>query len=241
MQDRNRSKFQKFALFVLSFFVMFLAACTTGALSIDVEVTLYKDEKWQAESLIIYSSQQIQLMGSQIDQGMSQLMSEWQAQGMRASMNQEMLDNGNWLYTITASGQSYHQLNTAFFDGMATINHIPDSDPPQIDFSYVPVGSFFSLAISRKFTLNGGEILSSNGTQIDKDTVTWFNPINTMQATLTPKVSLDLRLVLYIFGGLLVLIILVSIARKAGRKRCWNCGAIVPRNADFCTECGVEV
>lgn len=225
--------------FVTVVFAVWLSACTTGALSIDVEVTLARSETWQAQVEIIYSPQEIQLLGAQIDQGFATLLAQWEAQGIEASLKQKDLDNGNVIYTLKASGQGYAQLNAALFDGTAQISSDISVNPPQINFSYAPYGSFFSLALSRNFTLNGGEILSSNGSPVSKGTVTWFNPLDTMQATLTPTAPFHFGPLLAVVGGVLVL--LFGAVRAGGRKRCWNCNARISRRAEFCTECGVAM
>lgn len=215
-----------------------LTACTTGALSIDVALTLYTGENWKIQIDLVYSRQEIQFVGSQIEQWLASSVAEWQAQGMRASYNQQVLDDGNVNYRINASGQGFAKLNSAFFDGLASISY--DEAAKQITFSYLPVGEFFGAALARTFSLEGGKIITSNGVQEDNNTVTWVNPVNVMNATLTPALQPGLILSAAI-GVVVLLVVVIVIGRRAGKKRCYNCGARLPRRAEFCTGCGVEI
>jgi len=215
-----------------------LSACTTGALSIDVTLSLYMRENWKIQIDLVYSRQEIQFVGPQIEQWLASSVAEWQAQDIHASYNRKVLDDGIVSYQISASGQGFAKLNAAFFDNLATI--ASDEETKQITFTYLPVGEFFSAALSRTFSLSGGEIINSNGVQEDSNTVTWLNPVNVMTATLKPGVHPG-PLVGFLVGVLVLLMAVISISRRAGKKRCFNCGAPMPRKAEFCTECGVEV
>ena len=231
-------KKNKYFMLVLAGVVLLsilLSACTTGALSIDVALNLYTSENWYIRLDIVYSRQEIQFVGPQIEQWLASSVSEWQAQGIRASYDQKVLDNGNVDYRITASGQGFAKLNAAFFDNLATISY--DENTKQIAFSYLPVGEFFSAALSRTFSLSGGKIIAGNGVQQDSNTITWVNPINVMSATLTPALP-PVLLIILVAGGGIFFAVVIAIIRRAGKRRCYNCGARIPKRAEFCTECG---
>ncbi len=217
---------------------VFLSSCTSGALSIDGNVRLQGGERWNARFEVIFAQAQYQFMGAELEQAMSQLKAQVQAQGVRVSMKKRTLGNGNVGYTINASGKGYQALNTAFFDGQPAFILDSTSDPPQVNFTYVPIGTFFGAALSRSFTLTGGKILSSNGYQESGSTVRWTNPMNVMQATLTTGLALDPTWLLGGLGVAVILGLIVLVARKAGKKRCPYCGARIPRQAEFCTSCG---
>lgn len=225
------------ALLVLS---LWLAACgTVGALSIDLHVTLYTDEDWRAEAEIVFAGKQMQLLGSQIEQSLADSISRWKAQGIQASYTRHTLENGNVSFRLRASGQGLARLNAALFDNQATLQYDAASEPPKITFRYVPFGSFFSAALSRKFSLTGGTILSSNGL-VSGNTTTWVNPVNTMEATLTPASRLDWFALLLAGGsGVLVAGAIVMGVRRVRKVTCRYCGARIPRAAEFCTECGM--
>lgn len=243
MERRRRHAFVKSqavlgAVLALS---LWLSACgTTGALSIDLSVTLYTDERWSAEAEIVFAAQQMQLMGGQIEQSLADSISRWKAQGIQASNSRRVVANGNVSFLIRASGQGLALLNAALFDNQATLQYDSASEPPKIAFRYVPFGSFFSAALSRKFSLTGGKILSSNGLMSSDNTVTWVNPVNAMEATLTPVPWVNWPVILLASGaGLLGVGAIVVGVRRAGKVICPYCGARIPRVAEFCPECGV--
>ena len=233
----KRNLFIVLAIFGVILLTTVLSACTTGALSIDVALTLYSGENWKIQIDLIYSRQEIQFIGPQIEQWLATSIAEWQAQGIRASYSQKVLDDSNVSYQITASGHGFTKLNVAFFNNLASISY--DDATNQITFSYLPVGEFFSAALSRTFSLSGGKIIASNGAQEDSNTITWVNPVNVMNATLTPALQPGL-IILVAIGAIIVIVLVIAIDRRAGKKRCYNCGARMPRRAEFCPECGVS-
>jgi ribosomal protein L40E len=234
----SRSRVINIAFTLLMLMSYGLIACGAAALSIDTKATLYIDEYWEAETNIIYAAQQIQLTGGMIDQGFATAISQWRAQGISADLNKTTLDTGNTKYRLTLSGQGFAKLNAALFDNTAQIVKDTSTTPPQISFKWAPVGTLFGLALSRTFTLKGGKVLSSNGSA-SNDSVTWINPTQTLQATVTPASRINLPLILGIVGGAVLLgSAIFFIARQFGRSACPNCGAKIPRGAEFCPECG---
>ena len=242
VESKHRHPFMKrqATLSVLLALSLWLSACgTTGALSIDLKVTLYTDEYWSAQADIVYAGEQMQLMSGQIEQSLADSVSRWKAQGIQASYTRRALENGNVSFRLRASGQGLARLNAALFDNQAVLQYDAATELPNITFRYVPLGSFFSVALSRKFSLTGGNILSSNGL-ISGNTATWVNPVNTMEATLTPALRLNwLALLLAGGGGLLAAGAIVAGAKRAGKVTCPYCGARIPTRAEFCPACGV--
>ncbi|MBM4424669.1 MAG: zinc ribbon domain-containing protein [Chloroflexi bacterium] len=214
-----------------------LSACTTGALSIDTRLTLQEGEYWKASIEIVYAREQMEFMGGEIERGLEMSVSQWKARGISASYSRRELSSGDAQFRLSASGKGFAQLNAALFDNTALIQYDAATEPPQITFQYAPIGSFFSLALSRSFTLTGGQILSSNGAA-SGDTVTWVNPVDVMQATLTPAPRFNALPILLGGGVLLAAAGGVAIARGAGKARCPLCGAKIPRRADYCPMCG---
>lgn len=224
------------SILVVVLLTMLLPACTTGALSIDVALTLYTGENWKIQIDLVYSRQEIQFIGPQIEQWLATSVAEWQVQDIRASYSQKVLDDGKVSYQINASGQGFSKLNAAFFDNLATISY--DEATNQITFSYLSVGEFFGAALSRTFSLSGGKVIASNGVQEDSNTVTWVSPVNVINATLMPALQPGL-VILVVIGAVVLVIVVIAIGRRAGKKRCFNCGVRMPRRAEFCTECGI--
>jgi hypothetical protein len=232
------NRLQRSLVWVFIIGSVLLAACTTGALSIETQITLFEDGYWQAGIDLVYARQQMALMGSEIESGLKASVSQWKLQGISASYTRRELSGGDVQFQLSASGQGYDQLNAILFDNTALIDSDDAADPQRINFQYLPIGSFFSLALSRTFTLTGAEILSSNGV-VSGNSVTWVNPMNMMQATLTPAPRLNLWPVLLMGGGLLVAAVGgIAVAQQAGKVRCPICDARIPRKAEYCPMCG---
>ena len=216
-----------------------LTTCTTGALSIDVEVTLYAEEHWKIGIDLVYNRQEIQLIGKEIEKWLATSVVEWQAAEIKASHVQDVLDDGNVRYQIDASGQGFAKLNAAFFDSLAVITYDESVRPPLISFRYLPLGEFFSAALSRTFSLTGGEIMSSNGVKEANNTVAWVDPINVMDATLTPAPRLNLVTLGGGAGVVLILLAATVLVRRGAKTRCSGCGAKVSKHASYCPGCGL--
>lgn len=235
---RQGCRLARLAVLLVAALAVLLAGCEAVALSAEVSVKLQRDERWSVRAEIVYAQVQYQMVGSLIDQGLNQELARIRGLGARANTRKQTLRSGDVRYTITASGQGYPSINAAFFDGQPAFSVVPGSDPPQVKFSYVPLGTFFGAALNRSFSLNGGQVLSSNGMQASKGTVSWVNPTNVMQATLTPSSALSLTTLIAGLGVLAAVGLLVAVVRKAGRKRCPYCGARLPRSAQYCGVCG---
>lgn len=233
------SRFQRGLLLVVALLVLSasLSACTTGALSIEMRVTLFAEERWEARADIVFAGEQMALLGDQVEQTLQIAVAQWEAQGISASYSRRTLGNGNVQFRLKTSGQGLAQLNAALFDNLAVLHYDATTDPPQITFRCPPIGSFFSLALSRTFSLTGGKVLSSNGL-VSGNTVTWTNPFDTMEATLTPAPQFALWPLLLAGGAVVAVTGGVIGARSAGKISCAHCGARIPRRADYCPQCG---
>lgn len=214
----------------------FLSSCSTGALSVDVDLSLYKAEKWKIQLELVFSHHEYQLAGAQINKWIEETVSEWNEQGINAKYYQRVRKDENVAYLIKANGQGYAKLNQSFFSGMASIVVDKNADSEQVYFQYLPWGEFFGAALSRTFVLHGSNIIASNGVQSGKNTTTWVNPVGVMEATITPKQNIQTFLLAGALIGLLLII--VYSLRKTGKKRCPHCGAAIPKKAEFCTVCG---
>lgn len=214
-----------------------ISGCSTGALSLTVDVSLYAEEAWKADAEIVYSQLQIETMGEELSLLIEESVAMWRNAGLQASYVKRTTQAGNLEYDLTISGEGYALLNQAFFDGLATIELVPQENPSQVNFSFFPMGSWFSLALSRKFTLHAGSILSSNGTVIDERTVTWYNPVDTMQATVTPIQAAPSAAWL-LLGGAALLIFVLVLALKGRYVKCPVCGVRQSRKSTFCSNCG---
>jgi hypothetical protein len=233
----NRTLFTTLALAGM---VLFMTGCTSGALSIDADVTLAVNENWRVQISLVYNQIEYQIIGGQIEQALETAMNTFQKQGVQFNYKKRSLHNDNIEYTITASGKGYQLLNQTFFDGTATILVDQNVSPPVITFQYVPFGTYFGAALSRTFTLHGGKIISTNGTRVGNSAVRWTKPTTTMEASLTASNQLSLLTIIIGLGGVALLIIIVMIIRNRKRKTCPYCSARIPRGSEFCPICGQQ-
>lgn len=234
-RETRKSVLWMVILILISLTGLMLASCTTGALSINARCTLSVQERWRMELDVVYAKAEVQLLGDQIDQIMAQSISQMKSQGVSASYSKRKESSGNMRYHIKASGQGYQLLNKTFFDGLATITQEPSTE--EIYFSYAPFGSYFGAAMSRQFNLVGSEVISSNGFSAKKNTATWNNPMNTMEARIKPASGIDPSVLLWIIGIIVVFGIMLAVGKNRGR-RCSSCGHRIPKRAEFCPECG---
>lgn len=243
-------------------FLLSLALLLTSCVSIhstDMRVTFRADENWEAEMEIVLTPQQAQLTLGQIEPALNQAVAEMRSEGVEVQWKQqERREDGNIGYLVSAKGKGLDILNTAFFEGQAVLYVDESTGERQIVFSYTPGQAF---AQEQTFTLVGGKIISSNGTQTNGRTVTWVNPTGPMEAVLTEASPLGwLPYALIGGGGVLLIIAGVGIVASVVRRRqlaspapeavfappppptarCANCGFALPEGAVFCPSCGMK-
>lgn len=224
-------------------FLLLIALLVVGCGGqIDQTVTLYKDEAWAAEMSISLPAEAVALLGStaELDQSIEDGVAEIRAMGADASWSSSREDT-TLIYTIESSGEGYAVLQETVFGGNAEIYSQNVGGEEQIYFAYNGggdlSGAFFTL------TLVGGEIISSNGQQIDDSTVQWTNMYGPMEAVLVGKSRFNIWLVLIplvLLGGIGVVAVagggLFFLSSRPAF--CPHCGAQMSRGAKFCPACG---
>jgi hypothetical protein len=109
----------------------------------------------------------------------------------------------------------------------------------QIHFSQFVTGNILE-ANSNTLTLIGGDIVSTNGHQLDDGSVQWVNPSGRIEAVLTEKSRFSL-------ATLLIPATLLAASgggwffyrqRKQQAAFCAHCGAQLGAGAKFCPSCG---
>jgi hypothetical protein len=225
-------------LWFILLIAFFLIGCRA---EISQEVTLYRNEAWQAEISIKVPVEALVLVGSpqEIEQGLNEAVAEARTLGVQASWKSRS-ENGSMAYAMSYKGNGLATLGELVFDNSNAFRVSNEGGKRQIEFSH-STGSDFLGASSYTLTLYGGEILNSNGAQINKNTVQWVNPAGRMQATLTEKRRLTI-------GSLLLLVVALGVVSGGGwywwqRQQpkvvfCPHCGAQMSSQAVFCPNCG---
>lgn len=216
--------------------VLFMVGC--GG-SLTQTVTLYRDEAWQTSMEIRIAQEMLLFIGSaELEAEMAGQAAAWQEKGARVSWKSRN-EEGAWVYTFDVKGEGYDLLREVAFDNNATLAVAEVNGRRQIQFWHNPNRGMFGDLDQYTLTLKGGEIISSNGRQLNSSSVEWVNPTGPMEATLTEKGG---------FPGAFWLVMLgVAIAggswymwRQRGQTvgACGNCGAWLSTDAEFCPQCG---
>lgn len=207
---------------------------------IDRTVTFYQDESWEVEIILGLPMEAIALLGSiaEIDSELNEMVAEMQSSGATASWTSSQRD-GSQIYTIKAEGIGYELLTDALLES-ASIQVEEVNGQRQI--YYRESTGDLSLANSNTLTLIGGQIISSNGQQIARDSVQWVNPTGQVEAVFTEKSRFDPSILL-IASGVIVLggAIFYAVSRQRRRAQvCAYCNAQLETGARFCHNCGQQ-
>ena len=252
---RNRRYLVILAVFVV-FFSLLLSACGV----VEQDVTLAKNEKWNAETRVTIPQETLTFTSpADIEDILDQAKAKAEAANLSYKRKKKVNDDGSLTYIINTSGEGYNLLNDALFDSEATIR-VTDEDGTT-EFSYIPYGDFNDYAL----TLHVGEVLETNGVVSGKGEVSWHGLGQQMYAVFKPKSGLDIKWLLVGAGILIMLIgaaVLLPKLRGSSRSRppapyassfsssaaggagkprlnyCHRCGGKLDPNGVFCPHCG---
>lgn len=209
--------------------------------NVDQRVIFLENEAWESEISLGFSADTLNLLGTinEIDQQINDALDEAEALGIKASWDSRR-SGSDQVYTINMEGEGLVLLNQAAFEGGANISSTTVDGEEQIHFSYNP--GLLAIA-SYDLTLEGKEILSSNGNQLSQGRVQWINPSGTIQAVLTPRGRFQLVLNSPIGIGIAGIVILGGGIFLISRNRtragpCNYCGTPLERGAQYCYICG---
>ena len=228
------------------FMLPILSSCGGNAVQ---EVKFLADERWEAQTEIGLPVEALTFIGStsEIEQELDELIAQMETDGVEASWTTSR-DDTTIVYTVSSEGTGYALLNRYVFDDDANITVAEFEGNRQINFSYSTSRTAFSDG-NYTLTLQGGEIISSNGILLDNDTVQWVNPSGRLEATLTESSTSFFGFLLRAFGVLLLLGLLGGAAfagylwyqqrQKSGQTVfCPHCGTAMVSQAKFCPSCG---
>ena len=221
--------------------VLILSSCG----SIEQDITVYRNEKWKAETRIGLKPQELAMIGeSEIIDRLERQQRAAQAQGVDFEWNRKNGEDNRVYFVVKASGSGYELLNQIVFDGDASFQPIIIDDREAVRFQYT---SSYELA-RYSLSISTGEVLESTGVQSANGKVSWNSPGQTMQAVLLPKSSSNSLLIV---GAALVFFVLIIIAFATAKRRrqegfaaaistnyCHRCGGELPLSGQFCPHCG---
>jgi hypothetical protein len=246
--------YQRLLLFLA--IALAISSCVS-VLETDINIKLRSKEKWEAEIQLVFAPQQLVLVASQLEAELSRRTRSYQNLGIDANWRREQNpSDGNIVYVINAKGQGFDAINQAIFDGKPALQIDDSSGKNQIIFQHSPGPSSLGIVARQTFTLSGGRLVSSNGSQIDSSTVTWTNPTRTMEAVFTETSDIPWIVVGVIALGILAILIIgyFRIGRTSliypstsypprtpitpSLRFCAFCGSEFPDQAMFCPRCG---
>lgn len=225
-------------LILLMGLVFLMAGCGGN---LDQTVKLYANEGWETNIELQIPVELLAFTGStaEVEAEMERQATIWREQGARVSWKSHNED-GKLIYTFDVKGDGHDLLNNIAFDGNATLQIVELNGRRQIQFQHFASRGLFSDLEGYTLTLVGGEIISSNGQQLNKGTVQWVNPMGRMEAMLIEKNRT--------VSGVIWVLLLGLVAVGGGwyvwqRQRlsavaCGACGAWLAPGAQFCPQCG---
>jgi hypothetical protein len=194
-----------------------LASCVP-LIKANFDLSLGLNEQWTMQTTLVLEQSTANLMLPQLEQKLSQTTEEYRQKGIAFSYQKLSPDeSGNIPIQVTMKGQGYDKLNTALGESAISIDGDGSSRVLNFRLSMGVTG-----AQSTEFTLHGGKILSSNGNQLDGNTVQWVNFPGVMTATMQEPSLLDYALWIVIGVSALVIVfaaILLLVAWKLTRKK----------------------
>ncbi|MCI0520798.1 MAG: zinc ribbon domain-containing protein [Chloroflexi bacterium] len=229
--------------------------------SIDTQLTLGKEEAWEIEIRLALTPDGLAYASMIIPE-----LSNWANGAIQAGADAswealEPQEGEGPVYLMKAKGVGYAILNSVVLDQEA-VTVIEIDGKRHIQF-YYQGSDLFGIVPQYQFTLKGGQVISTNGQQVNDSTVEWFNPVVPMEAVMRePSNLIWLWLLLGLAGGMLLLAMLLSAGLLIGdsqRKKpaapataglftpalqaqgyCTQCGAAIPAAAQFCPACGAR-
>ncbi|GAB4156506.1 MAG: hypothetical protein Fur0021_24800 [Candidatus Promineifilaceae bacterium] len=205
---------------------------------VDRTITFYQGEAWEVEITLGIPLQAMALLGSaaEMESELNSTVAELENMGATASWSASQQDDVQ-IYTVNATGTGYDLLTNAILtDASIQVQEVNG----QRQISYSENLGDLALANSNTLTLIGGQIISSNGQQIARDSVQWINQAGQVEAVFTEKSRFDPSILL-IASGVIVLggTVFYVVSRQHRRVHiCAYCGTQLEAGTRFCHNCG---
>jgi hypothetical protein len=237
-----------------------LAACAP-VVSIDTMVHLKAGEAWSIEMLVTFLKEDADLNQANIEQTLSQTVEGLVVQGVEANWTREdeRGASGSAVYVVHLSGQGYELLNRSILQQPGAFSVQAERNHRQILISMAPQDMFSSVKTIR-YTIQGGQVLSTNGIAFDARTVYWINPKGMMEANLAePEGTNWLAYGLVALGVVFLGVSIFGLTSLPKYNKepsvddtqpnrvpasrtvfCENCRSEIPSQAIYCPNCGKQ-
>jgi len=238
---------------LIGLFLLLFTACVPLE-SIETKLKLSSGERWQAHIEFLLAPETA-ILTSEIDEMLNSDIESIKQQGIDYSWHQEKPDqDGKINYVVDFSGQGYELLNSTLLEQNAIF--IDDETGNIIFNAHSDYGQMTGAGESR-FVLQGGRIISSNGNQLNSNTVEWINPTGRMEAELAEGSGFNwlwLLFILIVVGGGFAAYWYIfrkssstpspvfaspgQAAQPGSMRYCAECGTQMQAGAKFCPNCG---
>jgi hypothetical protein len=166
-----------------------------------VDLTIWEGNEFSAtivNSILINEEQSAEEIAQELDTQVSAIRS--QPNITRAEWQRLETNEDEFRAEIIIEGNDYEAIEQ-LLEGGATVDTSIIDGRERVAFTYD-----FSPTLAYTLTLNSGDIISTNGEQVDDDTIRWNGGM--MEAVITPK-SRSSDMVLWV-GGIIALLVLVG-------------------------------
>lgn len=246
------ARYPTILIVILVSFAFILSAC--GG-SIETDLTLLTDDRFDATSRIVVPAVDLMLVGGveAIEAQFRELEQQATAEGVKFSWRKESSRNPNEIvYRISVSSTGYEKLADSY-----GIN-IQKTQYQDRDALLVSADPNYDLSgMQNTLRIHVGKILETDNQRSDDDTVVWTGT-ETLQAIVTPASStnwLTIVLVLLAVAAVAALALVFLRRRPAGQVAvataavpvaerggfCPHCGQPTPPDAKFCMHCGEPI
>lgn len=224
----------------------------------EIEVMFSNDQAWNMRMEISYDPQLLEtvemaipflLEAMEVDKNVSPNLTGVDQYAMETSLDliaAQYRNNGiemRWhraserssetTYVVDLHGQSYTQFEQIIPEAITLKEQAPNQYHLHIILG--EENQYLGIIFQQKITIRAGKILSSNAHELQGNEAIWYNPteINLVFEPMNPFQ----QILPWLGGGLALLLIAIGFGRLI-RKRCASCGSPIPRQAEYCPNCG---
>lgn len=211
------------SMLVIALFL--LAACAT-MLKTETTISLDQNEKWELTYMILFDGTDFADYKQSVDDEITTFTATYAMQGITVKTKELSLKDGNYPYQVVLSGKGIDKLNEVIgVPGAFT----KETEGKRTSYEFSAMGSeiytgqlYIGQTADFTFTLDGMNIITTNGSKNSKTSVTWTDPYMNMTATMTPANSagsIPWWVILIIVFGLAAVVFIILLATGAFKKK----------------------
>ncbi len=197
-------------------FAFLLAGCLT-VISTESVLKISGGEKWKFHMELAAPQEQVAIYSSDLAQQFNAIAENSASKGIDFTWKQGNVDDdGNAIFLIDVSGTGFELWNE-WIEYSGSLQKVEFLGEPVVKFSLNMGYTAIGQGLSNSFTLEGGKILSTNGTQINATTVKWVD-VGEMEAIMSSPSVLPVFLIIGIVAGILVILVVLILVFTKSKK-----------------------